>query len=352
MDQQHDAPAATTAPTTHRFEFHGSGSEYFRIWIVNLMLSILTLGIYSAWAKVRTQRYLYHGIRLNGSSFDYHGTPLAILKGRIIAVAIIAALNITPNIHPLLYLAVTVVFIVALPWLITKSFAFRMRNSSWRGIRFGFHGTVGQAAQYLYGYGILTAMTLWLAYPLQFSKIREFIGNNTSFGGTRFSLNLPLGSVYGIFVLTGLLASAALIPLVSAMTALAFIGKRGALPQATAFFLIVIVLYLFLIVVVYPFYKAKISNLIWNSTALGGNRLQSQLTAPGYMKIVAVNLLFTLLSLGFYWPWALINIVRYRVTSLSLVAHDDLEQFTAVTSNEVGAAGEEVSSAFDFDISL
>jgi uncharacterized membrane protein YjgN (DUF898 family) len=40
------------------FEFRGTGGEYFRIWIVNLLLTILTLGIYSAWAKVRQLRYL------------------------------------------------------------------------------------------------------------------------------------------------------------------------------------------------------------------------------------------------------------------------------------------------------
>ena len=34
-------------------EFRGNGYEYFRIWIVNILLTIMTLGIYSAWAKVR-----------------------------------------------------------------------------------------------------------------------------------------------------------------------------------------------------------------------------------------------------------------------------------------------------------
>ncbi len=34
-----------------RINFSGRGSEFFGIWIVNVLLSILTLGIYSAWAK-------------------------------------------------------------------------------------------------------------------------------------------------------------------------------------------------------------------------------------------------------------------------------------------------------------
>lgn len=50
-----------------RFSFTGTGSEYFRIWIVNLLLSIVTLGIYSAWAKVRRMKYFYRNTRLNDS---------------------------------------------------------------------------------------------------------------------------------------------------------------------------------------------------------------------------------------------------------------------------------------------
>jgi uncharacterized membrane protein YjgN (DUF898 family) len=64
------------------FSFSGDGAVYFRIWIVNLLLSILTLGIYSAWGKVRSHQYLYGHTRFAGSSFGYHGKPLAILKGR------------------------------------------------------------------------------------------------------------------------------------------------------------------------------------------------------------------------------------------------------------------------------
>src|SRR5690606_19467483 len=67
--------------------FTGSGGEYFRIWIVNLLLSILSLGIYSAWAKVRRQRYFHRNTRLAGSAFDYHARPAAILLGRIVAAA-------------------------------------------------------------------------------------------------------------------------------------------------------------------------------------------------------------------------------------------------------------------------
>ena len=51
--------------------FTGNAREYFGIWIVNLLLSILTLGIYSAWAKVRRKKYFYQHTLIDGAGFDY-----------------------------------------------------------------------------------------------------------------------------------------------------------------------------------------------------------------------------------------------------------------------------------------
>src|SRR5438132_12646505 len=74
----------------HPVQFTADAGEYFRIWIVNLALTIVTLGVYSAWAKVRKRRYLYGHTRIDGEGFEYRGRPIAILKGRVIAVAIVA----------------------------------------------------------------------------------------------------------------------------------------------------------------------------------------------------------------------------------------------------------------------
>ena len=58
------------------FAFNGSGKEYFGIWIVNILLSIITIGIYSAWAKVRNKRYFNGHTELDGHRFDYHASPI------------------------------------------------------------------------------------------------------------------------------------------------------------------------------------------------------------------------------------------------------------------------------------
>ena len=60
--------------------FEGSAREWFGIWIINPLLSIFTIGIYSAWAKVRTQKYFYGNTFVAGRSFDYHAAGGKILN--------------------------------------------------------------------------------------------------------------------------------------------------------------------------------------------------------------------------------------------------------------------------------
>ena len=123
-----------TAP----FEFRGKGSEYFRIWIVNLILSIITLGIYSAWAKVRRKQYFYASTRLQGTGFEYLADPIKILKGRIIIAIIAISYSVISNLMPIAGTVLSLLFLLILPWIVVRSISFNNRNSAYRNIRFGF----------------------------------------------------------------------------------------------------------------------------------------------------------------------------------------------------------------------
>jgi uncharacterized membrane protein YjgN (DUF898 family) len=94
--------AAAGAPILHRFEFRGSAGEFFRIWIVNVALTLITLGIYSTWAKVRTRRYFYGNTFVAGYAFDYKALPWRILIGRLVALALFVGYNTTVGVSPFL----------------------------------------------------------------------------------------------------------------------------------------------------------------------------------------------------------------------------------------------------------
>src|SRR5271154_1264459 len=92
-------PPTSPARAPEQVHFTGTGGEYFGIWIVNLLLTIVTLGIYSAWAKVRRLQYFYRHTEVAGSSFDFHGSAPRILIGRVIAFVMLIAYNYSVRLH-------------------------------------------------------------------------------------------------------------------------------------------------------------------------------------------------------------------------------------------------------------
>src|SRR5215510_8374244 len=71
---------------TRRLQFHGSAQTLFGIWIVNVFLTLLTLGVYYFWAKVRIREYLLSQTSFEGDRFAYHGTGTELLIGWIKAM--------------------------------------------------------------------------------------------------------------------------------------------------------------------------------------------------------------------------------------------------------------------------
>ncbi|MDR2127484.1 MAG: DUF898 family protein [Burkholderiaceae bacterium] len=160
---------AADADAEHRFQFTGSGGEYFRIWITNLLLSLLTLGIYSAWAKVRREQYFHRNTLLDGSGFDYHGNPIAILKGRALAVLLLVIYTATEKYSWSVHMVVLLAALPLVPWLFQRSLIFRSRNSSWRGLRFDFHGSYRDACFTFLPYAVCVIFMLWSMHMVEAS---------------------------------------------------------------------------------------------------------------------------------------------------------------------------------------
>lgn len=181
-------------------QFTGKAGEYFGIWIVNLLLSIITLGVYSAWAKVRRKKYFYNNTHIDNVAFDYHAKPIAILKGRIVAVVVFILYNLLSAFSPILGGILAIVFIVALPWIVIRGLMFNARNSSHRGLRFDFNGKYGQAALAFIGYPLLIVFTLGLALPFAMQRIQQFMFNHHKFGATAFDMQAKVKDFYMVYL--------------------------------------------------------------------------------------------------------------------------------------------------------
>ncbi|WP_293776550.1 YjgN family protein [uncultured Oxalicibacterium sp.] len=349
----HDADDAP-----QRFSFHGTGSEYFRIWIVNLLLSIVTLGIYSAWAKVRRTKYFYGSTRVAGASFEYHGNPVAILKGRIVAFVLIVIYNISMETSGLMGLLMIAAVMAVAPWLIWKSLQFKLYNSSYRGIRFGLRGSMGAAYRVYLLWPLLTFFTLFLAAPFAHQRMKQFQHDESRFGATHFSFHATVGQFYRAYLLVFAIWLAGIIAIsvfLGGGLIAFFMGLReGGEPNAatlTAFFSFLLALYAWMFLL-FPIFVTLVQNLIWNNTRLGEHRFTCDMKWPRMVFITATNILGIICTLGLFIPFAKIRMLRYRVESMTLLPDGNLDAFVADAQAQASATGEGMADLLDFDLSL
>jgi uncharacterized membrane protein YjgN (DUF898 family) len=348
------SPAA--APLTHhQLQFTGIGTEYFRIWIVNLALTIATLGIYSAWAKVRKQRWFYSHTILDGSAFGYHAEPLKILKGRLIALVFVGVYFAAVRTSFKATLAVIVLLAVVIPWLFVKSRMFTSRVSSWRGIRFNFKEDYRGAYATLLGNLALVVITLGILAPRLTWARYKFLVSRTSFGDEEFTCEPRVGKFYrtywaAIGITIGVVAVLAIL---AGMFGPSLHLGKGHAPRwvvLTITYGVVFLNYVIIGPILLGFTHARNLNEVLNHSTVGPHRLAGTFGTGTLIALYFRNVLLIIVTAGIYTPWAHVNIARYRCQSIALEAQGSLEKLSASASSAVpGAAMEELGSFFDLD---
>ncbi len=353
MEQQPATPQESVRP----FNFTGKGSEYFSIWIVNVALTIITLGIYSAWAKVRRLQYLYRNTSLAGSSFDYHGNPISILKGRLIAFGTLIGSQLSLQFAPMIGVVLIIALALIFPWMIKRSLQFKLFNSSYRGLRFGFDGETSGAYR-VFLWLTLTASFLGFLWPYTHHQIKKYQHENSRYGQAKFSFSATAGQYYKVYMIAGLLGLAALF-LVGVFFGAALMQSMASadgLPRS-GYAMVLPIIFLILLFIVYqtmigPFIQARLQNIVWNNTKLGEHSFISNVSARKLFFITFSNFILIILTLGLYKPFATIRLLRYRLETMGFVPRGSLEDFLAGQSQQQNATGEETAEMFDVDISF
>ena len=342
MSDSGDPVIGDASPQTVRFQFHGDGGEFFRIWIVNLVLSLLTLGIYSAWAKVRTKRYFYGNTELAGDRFDYLASPVAILKGRIIAVVLLGVYTLVSYFFAPMSFFLFILLMLVMPFFVMRAIRFNAVMSSWRGVRFGFGGDLLGAYKVVLLWPLFGLVTLGLGMPYAWHKQNQYLYNNYAYGQTVSSTSAMASDFYAVFFavmfvsLGGgvVLFALALIPTES-MVLMISVGAG----------------YLAFYVLIYVAFQSTYFAAVYNNVHLKGNRFQTDITITGLFAVVLPNTIFTVLTLGLYYPWAAVRLARYMQSHLWIDAID-LDDFVAAQRDQQNALGDEIGEAFDFGIGI
>lgn len=356
-DGENGVMSSAGAPAEHRydFEFRGTGGEYFRIWIVNLALTIVTLGVFSAWAKVRTQRYLYGSIFVDGHSFDYHAPPLRILFGRAIALFLFLGYEGCALINPIYGLPWLIVAGFAMPWLVNSSLRFGARYTSYRNLRFNFTGRYFEALIAYVIWPLAAASTLFALAPMARRARDYFWVNHHTYGGRTFHTEFKASRLYLIYGLSTLIFTVLLVLLFVGMGfGVAHLPKQVASDKMFAALLgygIIAAVYIAVLMLA-PAIETLVVNLVLNRTMLDGtHRLKSRMGALSVAWITVSNAILTLLTLGLFYPWARVRLMRYRMKKLSLLMQGTIDDYTGETLSQ-SAVGEEIGSIFAFDFGL
>jgi uncharacterized membrane protein YjgN (DUF898 family) len=324
-------------------DFRGHALEYFKIWIVNVIFTVCTLGIYSAWAKVRTRRYFYGNTFLENSNFDYHASPMRILIGRLIMGSLFLSYTIGMRFFPVVApITFSIIMLLISPWLIVRGMIFNLSNTSYKGLRFGFKKNYEGSYNVMFKSAAVTIFTLGFGFPYSHYRWLQFTTNNSRFGQTEFNTTLSLRTVFGIYY------AAAGIYILSLAAFMAF-----SLIKSTPLLVIgMIVLYLGF-GCAYVYVRSRIYNELFNSTKLGTTKLKSKFVFKEYFFISVTNFMGIVFSLGLAYPWAKIRMAQYFYNHIAIRFQPaELDQFVAGETQKLGASADAALDFWDIDIGI
>jgi len=311
----------STTRELHRFAFHGQGGELFGIWLVNTLKTIVTLGIYYFWGKVKIRRYLWSHSDFSGDRFAFHGTAMELFIGWLKASPLLVFVIWGPQIAVLAgqpedvvtWLTFIGVGAIALLWPIAEIGAhrYRLTRTSWRGVQFSFHGrTWKYFTIYLLNWP-LWLLTLGLWTPFFNALRRRYVISHMRFGDSAFECDAEGSDMFGPYVLNWFL----------------YFPTLG----------------------IYSFwYTALRERYYWSRTTYRGARFRSTITGGELFQLGFFGGLITLLTLGLASPW--VRCWRMRVWLAALQLDGDLD-LDAIRKDEqdTTATAEGVADFFGLD---
>jgi uncharacterized membrane protein YjgN (DUF898 family) len=365
-------------PAESGFQFSGNGAEYFRIWLTNIAFTVMSLGIYSAWAKVRRVEYVYRNTRLANAHFMYDAQPMAILRGRVIAAILFAVYYFYTELPAWLALVVLALLGCAFPYLMWSGLRFKASRARHRGIRFRFTGTLsGAYSAYVplmlviagpTALALITVGSMWeensaaligtatliafLFVPWVHARLRRWVTSHSALGQAQFSIELPTRKFYGLYMRTFFVSIGAGIVAVSVSGLLYSLGALIATGRSAPFNYAVVLITLGITYsILIPYFVARLQNMTWQATRLEGVAFDSKLSVGGYVVLTLKNLILTIATLGLWRPFGWIQAIKMRIESVAWLGAPAL--IASQLNAEAGTtAGSEAAEFFGVDLGL
>lgn len=306
---------------SYSLRFLGKGFELFKIQLVNLILQMLTLGLYYPWAKANTLQYLYSHTTLQDHPFAFTGTGRQMFKGFIKALiffAIIIIIYVLISVNWSAIAAILILyalFLLIVPLAIHGSYRYRMANTLWKGIRFGYVGDRNELVKLFFSGILLTIITFGIYGPWFYMKLRSYIIEHVRMGDAEFK----------------------------------YYGKGG---EFFVMNLVGYILTIFTLGIYFFWWQRDLFRFFINNTRMYRNEqeiaFESIATAGGFFSLIFGNLLIVIFTLGLGIPWAITRSLRFVVDNIAIkgdISLDELEQQQAAFTD---ATGEDMADLLDF----
>lgn len=329
-------------------QFTGTGQSYFPIWIINVLLTSVSLGLYWPFAQARKQAFFHQHTRVGAQALAFDANPWKQFQTHLLLIGLSLLNGLVYLFKPELLWLPALLLALLWPALWQASLALRLNHTQWRGLRLRFVGSVAQA------YGVMLPLCLpvmfgvllvslkvsptWteltmaqtllsplglavlggvLVFPWQLVRLHAFVRDGCVYASEHTGLNLFLfaRAVY-------LLKLKVLV--ISSLMAATFIGLAAVQAWAgvdAGLAATVVVTCLAFPLVLMPYHQAQMQNLLWVHTRSKHICFHSALRFGELFWVNLQNWTLIALTLGLYWPFAAVRMTRLRLSALTVVIH-------------------------------
>lgn len=366
--------------------FTGRGGEYFWIWIVNLALTILTLSLYRPWAQVRTLRYFCGHTRIRKHPLDFRGDPWKMLRSHLLVTLLLLGYAYSYDTSPWVSVLGLVSLVVLWPALVRAAMQARMSHTSWRGVHFGFVGSL-RGTYLFFSVPVLVVVALaavsaalpghwqtvavWASIVLLYALmpwfywlLKKYQHDHFTFAQYKAELRVGAGPFYGVFLRTAWMAV-----LVAALSMVALVGLAAmtwgtlqplssskaafnALQQTGVALAPLVGLAVFAVLllqaVLRAHFMASMQDLVWSRTGSRVFRFRSDLPAGPLVRLLFKHGVLIVLTLGLYYPFAQVELARARLGALTLVSRATLDELLSFGRGDmVDVGGDMMRTGYD-----
>lgn len=291
----------------------------YKIQLTNLFLRIVTLGIYSFWAKVRLRQYITSSFRIDSDRFEYTGTVKEAFKGFMFATLVLIGLVIVYSALAAMSgesILLQAGYMLTIFGLITAArfFALRYKLSRVRlkGIAFSYNDTFGNYARHTLLPRFVAALTLGLAAPWAHLSSWNGIANRCRYGKTAFQARkVNRSALTRVHIVTWLL----MIP------TLGFSRL---------------------------WYHAELRRLKMASLSVGELRFKSMATGKDYLFLVLGNLVLLIFTLGIGLPVIIARNARFAARYVLIGGDYQAFSTRQDTLSHKDATGDDLAGDIDF----